>query len=74
MTNNQVLMAAIGLVVGALSWRNLWQAYRTGTVIYRPDFWDRRVHPYHFWMVVLLCVMFGLVGAPALIAAAFGLI
>ena len=63
-----ILTLTIGVVVFALSCRNLWQAYRTESIIYRPDIWHREKNPVMFWAVVALSGLFA-IGTAALLVA-----
>jgi len=65
-----LFLILVSLVVTALCWRNLYQAWTEGRVVYRPHVYDRRDSPTLFWLVVTLCILFGLVGPYLFILAA----
>jgi hypothetical protein len=57
-----IFFLVMSLVVTALCWRNLYQAFTRGQIIYRPKMYDRRKNPIEFWMIVGLCLLFGVAG------------
>ena len=53
-----LLTLFIGIAVFALAVRNLVQAWRKGTIVWRPYVWDRRENPILFGLIVMLCLGF----------------
>jgi hypothetical protein len=57
-----LFLILLSVVVTALCWRNLYQAWTKGTVVYQPHLFDRRNNPTLFWLVVAISGLFGIAG------------
>jgi hypothetical protein len=66
-----LLPFAIFLSIAVICWWALLKARKTGEIYYRGDTWQRKKNPVLFWMIVFLCLLFG-VAAPILFIAREG--